>query len=72
MESMKEKGIKFKSTGLKPDAKFSKIHTETISIEGLSESELIQVFDTIYNNKDLQEILEKLQMIYDEIVSKVE
>ncbi len=72
MESMKEKGIKFKSTGLKLEAKYSRIHSKTISIEGLNELELIHAFESLYNNKDLQNILEKLKMIYSEMVSKDE
>lgn len=72
MESIKEKGIKFSKKGLTLDAKYNRIHSETISIEGLTESELVKTFDALYENKDLQKILEKLQMIFDETVSKLE
>jgi hypothetical protein len=41
-------------------------------IEGLTEPYLVNTFDALYENKDLQKILEKLQMIYDESVSKLE
>lgn len=37
-----------------------------------TESELLNVFNDLYENKDLQIILEKLQMIYDETVGKME
>ncbi|WP_417899812.1 PD-(D/E)XK nuclease family protein [Bacillus haimaensis] len=72
MENIKEKGIKFSKKGLTPEAKYNRIHSETISIEGLKDSELMNAFDSLYDNKDLQKILEKLQMIYDETVSKLE
>ncbi|MGE8205357.1 PD-(D/E)XK nuclease family protein [Heyndrickxia sp. NPDC080065] len=72
MENIKEKGIKFSKKGLTLEAKFNRIHSETISIGGLKESGLLNAFNALYNNKDLQNILEKLQMIYDETVSKVE
>jgi hypothetical protein len=72
MENIKEKGIKFSKKGLTQEAKYNRIYSETILIEGLQESELFNAFDALYDNKDLQEILEKLQMIYDETVSKLE
>jgi hypothetical protein len=71
MENIKEKGIKFGKKGLTLEAKFTHIYSETISIEGLEESEGFNVFDALYDNKDLQNILEKLQTIYDETVSKL-
>jgi hypothetical protein len=72
MENIKEKGIKFSKKGLTLEAKYNRIHTETMSIKGLKESELFDAFNVLYDNKDLQEILEKLQLIYDETVSKLE
>ena len=72
MENLKEKDINFSEKGLSLEAKYNRIHSETISIEGFSEAELLNAFDAIYNNKDLQIILEKLQVIYDEKVSKME
>ena len=72
MENMKEKGITFSKKGLTPEAKYNRIYSETISIKGLNELELLKAFDTLYNNHDLQKILEMLQVIYDAVVSKVE
>ena len=72
MENINEKGIKFNKKGLTLEAKYNRIHIDTISIEGLGESELINTFNALYSNRDLQAILEKLQMIYDETISKVE
>jgi len=72
MENIKEKGIKFTKKGLTLEAKYNRIHTEKISIEGLNESGLLNAFNVLYCNKDLQKILEELQMIYDETVSKIE
>ncbi|RIJ63507.1 hypothetical protein, partial [Rummeliibacillus sp. POC4] len=72
MENLKEKDINFSKKGLSLEAKYNRIHSETISIEGLEEVELMNVFNAMYNNKDLQIILEKLQVIYDEKVSKME
>ncbi|WEG12242.1 PD-(D/E)XK nuclease family protein [Pullulanibacillus sp. KACC 23026] len=72
MESIKERGIKFNKKGLRQEAKFTHIHTETISIKGLNESEIIEKFNALYGNKKLQNILEKLQIIYEETFSKLE
>ncbi|MBS4201308.1 PD-(D/E)XK nuclease family protein [Bacillus sp. FJAT-49732] len=72
MENIKEKGIKVSKKGLTLEAKYNRIHSETISIEGSNESGIMNAFDALYENKNLQEIIEKLQMIYDETISKVE
>ncbi len=72
MENLKEKDINFSKKGLSLEAKYNRIHSETISIEGLEEVELMNVFNAMYNNKDLQVILEKLQVIYDEKVSEMD
>lgn len=72
MEEVKKRGIKFNKKGLTLEAKYNRIHSETISIEGLDESELLNVFDVLYGNNDLQKVLAKLQMIYDEMISKIE
>lgn len=72
MENLKEKDINFSKKGLSLEAKYNRIHSETISIGGLEEVELMNVFNAMYNNKDLQVILEKLQVIYDEKVSEME
>ena len=73
MESIKEKGIKFSKKGLTVEAKYSRIHSETILLKELGEAELLSTFfDALYNNKSLQEILVKLQRIYDETVSKMD
>lgn len=66
MEKLKEKGIKFTQKGLTLEAKYNRIHTETISILGLNETELVDVFHRLYLNKYLQETLENLQTIYQE------
>jgi len=71
MESIKEEGIKFSKKGLTVEAKYSRIHSETILLKELGEAELLSTFDALYNNKSLQEILVKLQRIYDETVSKM-
>ncbi len=72
MENMKEKGIQFTKKGLNLEAKFNKIYSNTKTIEELTETELLNTFNELYDNKNLQIILEKLQMIYDETVSKIE
>jgi hypothetical protein len=69
---IKEMGIKFTKKGLTLEARYNRIHSETIYFEGDAESELINVLDTLYENKSLQSILEKLQIIYDEWFSNVE
>ena len=72
MENIKEMGINFNIKGLSLDAKFTKIHTNTIGVEEFTESALLEVFDKLFNNEELQRILEKLQIIYDKTISKVE
>lgn len=72
MENMKEKGINFSKKGLTLEAKYNRIYSKTISIEGFKESMLLNAFDSLYDDKELQRILEKLQMIYDETISKME
>lgn len=72
MENIKEKGINFTKRGLRQEAKYTRLHSTTISIEGLKEPEILSALDALYNNKDLQTILRKLQIIYDETISKLE
>ena len=72
MEQMKEMGIHFSKKGLTLEAKFNRIYSKTIIIEEFTETMLLKAFDELYNNEELQQILEKLQMIYDETVSKLE
>lgn len=72
MENLQEQGIKFRKTGLTQEAKYNRIHTETVSIQGLNEAELQNTSDNLYNNKNLQEILQKLKVVYDEMVSKLD
>ncbi|WP_394234191.1 PD-(D/E)XK nuclease family protein [Niallia oryzisoli] len=68
MEHMKAKGIRITKKGLSPEAKFNRIHSETLSIQCLDERGMIQTFNTFYENKELQEILQKLEKLYDEVV----
>jgi hypothetical protein len=68
MESLQKKGVKFTKKGLSPEAKYNRIHSETKSIEGIDEIGLLNTFDSLYNNKELQDILQKLQNIYDETI----
>ncbi|HEY4599781.1 MAG TPA: PD-(D/E)XK nuclease family protein [Cerasibacillus sp.] len=70
MQNIKEKGITFSKKGLTLKAKYNRIYTKTISIKGQNESELLDVFEALYNNKDIQKIIEKLQIIYDEILER--
>ncbi|MBT2667570.1 PD-(D/E)XK nuclease family protein [Bacillus sp. ISL-4] len=70
MEKIKEKGINFNKKGLKQEAKYTRIHSETISIEELKESEILNALEDLYSNKDLQMILEKLQIVYDEMLNQ--
>lgn len=72
MEKLKEKGIKFHRKGLTLEAKYNRIHSETVSIEGLEEAELLDAFGGLYENRDLQGIFRKIRMIYDETISKVD
>ena len=71
-QNIKENDIRFNEKGLRPEAKYTRIHSETISTEWLTESELLGAFDSLYGNMDLQRILEKLQLIYDETISHLE
>ncbi|WP_087974856.1 hypothetical protein [Oceanobacillus rekensis] len=66
MEKLKEQGIMFHKKGLTIKAKYNRIHTETVSIEGLEEAALLDVFNGFYENEDLQGILGKLEVVYDE------
>lgn len=73
LESIKEMGIPFNKKGLSLDAKFTRIHSEKIVIaEVTEESELLKAFNSLYDNDDLQRVLEKLEIIYDETVGKIE
>ena len=72
METLKERGISFSKKGLTLEAKFNRIHSETISIIGLNDVELKKDFDCLYSNQDLQRILKILQKIYDIQVSSME
>jgi hypothetical protein len=72
MESLKEKGVKFTKKGLTSEAKYNRIHSETKSIEGLDEIGLLNTFDSLYSNKELQDILQILQNIYDETISHLD
>ncbi|WP_071394803.1 PDDEXK-like family protein [Bacillus tuaregi] len=72
MENLKEKGIRITKKGLTPEAKFNRIHSETLSIEGLEENRMMQTFNTLYDNTELQEILQKLEEIFDEVVMNLD
>ncbi|MFP7253880.1 PD-(D/E)XK nuclease family protein [Terribacillus goriensis] len=72
MEKLKAKGIRFGKKGLELEAKFSRIFSETVSIEGLTEVELIDVFNDIYNNAKLKDILEKLDITFEELFGVVD
>lgn len=72
MEQMKEQGIVFSKKGLSPEAKFNRIFSQSVAIKGLGESELLQVFQTLYNHHELQETLNKIQHIYNEFYSNFE
>jgi len=72
MENIKEKGINFSKKGITLEAKFNRIFSKTILMEEFEESMLLNAFDELFDNKELQMILEKLQLIYDETVSKSE
>ena len=72
MEKLKEQGIKFHKKGLTIEARYNRIHSETVSIKGLVETELLDVFDSLYENEDLQELLQKLQFVYDEMIARAE
>ena len=47
MESLKEKGISFSKKGLTLEAKFNRIHSETISTKGSNDVEFIKGFDRL-------------------------
>ena len=66
MESLQEQGITFNKKGLTLDAKYTRIFSKTVAIDGYYEEQLIDVFDTIYNDNRLQEILDKLRLMLDE------
>ena len=70
MESMKEKGISFNKKGLMPDAKYSRIYTNKLVMDELDEAVLVKALDTLYNNADLQLILNKLHVINEELTLK--
>ncbi|MFP7492966.1 PD-(D/E)XK nuclease family protein [Terribacillus saccharophilus] len=71
MEILKAKGIKFSKKGLQLEAKFNRIHTERVTTKGLDEGNLLNLFNSFYNNKRLSEILEILGETYDELFEKV-
>lgn len=64
MENLQEQGIHFNKKGLSPEAKFTRIYTQTVQTEGFNEEQFIKTFEEIYNNRELQNILEKLELIY--------
>ncbi|NCU18799.1 hypothetical protein [Pallidibacillus pasinlerensis] len=66
MESLQEQGITFNKKGLTLDAKYTRIFSKTVANDGYYEEQLIDVFDTIYNDNRLQEILDKLRLMLDE------
>ncbi|MCR1834068.1 PD-(D/E)XK nuclease family protein [Oceanobacillus caeni] len=68
MKKVKKEGITFNKKGLMPEAKYTRIYTATVPMVDLKESDLLNIFDTLYDDNNLQEILEKLQKIYDEWV----
>ena len=70
MERIKEKGISFNKKGLMPDAKYSRIYTNKLVMNELNEDSLVKAFDTLYDNADLQLILNKLHVINEEIILK--
>lgn len=72
MEQMKEQGIIFSEKGLSPEAKFNRIFSRSVSIKCLDEPELLRVFQTLYDDHDLQKILNKIQHIYNEFYSNIE
>ena len=53
-----------------PGAKYSRIYTNKLVMDELDEEDLVKAFDILYNNADLQQILNKLQDIYEESVLK--
>ncbi|MGM9973432.1 MAG: PD-(D/E)XK nuclease family protein [Clostridiaceae bacterium] len=72
MEAIKEKGIRFNKKGLNQDAKLTHIYSKKVSINGLDEAELLKTFHGLYYDTEFQSIIEKLQSIYDETISKIE
>ena len=67
MENIKEKGIKFRKQGLRLEAKYTRIYSKTISINDFEKNDLSEIFDNLYNNSELQSIISKLKIIYDEM-----
>ena len=72
MELLQEKGVKFNKKGLTIEAKYNRIHTKSFVIRDLDEVGLMNAFDTLFQNEKLQNILMKLQSIYDEQISKLD
>ncbi|WP_078555922.1 PD-(D/E)XK nuclease family protein [Bacillus alkalicellulosilyticus] len=72
MELLQEKGINFIKRALSLEAKYNRIHSETVSIQGLSEPELVEAFHRLFKNDELQDILRKLKEVYDDVISKLE
>lgn len=68
MEILQEQGITFNKKGLTLDAKYTRIFSKTVAIDGYYEEQLTDIFDTTYNDHKLQEILDKLHLIYHEIL----
>jgi len=67
MDYLKEKGIKFNKKGSELESKYTRIFTETVSINKSNEMEIKNTLTNLYENKKLQDILKDLQSIYKEI-----
>lgn len=67
MEAIQEEGIKFNAQGLKLTAKYTRIYSNHMNIQSLEESNIIALFDELYHDEELQSILAKLQIIFDEM-----
>ncbi|WAA08908.1 hypothetical protein [Fervidibacillus albus] len=65
MENLQEQGIHFNKRGLSPGAKYTRIYTKTVQTEGFNEDQFIETFEEIYKNRELQNILKTLELIYD-------
>lgn len=70
MESIKQKGISFNKKGLMPGAKYSRIYTNKLVMDEINEEGIVKALDTLYHHADLQLIINKLQVINEEIILK--
>ena len=67
LESIQRKGITFNKKGLHVDSKFTRIFSTSLSIQQFTEPEILNLFQSLDENKELKEIIKKLYIVYNEL-----